>query len=474
MSEMNGNQQDQMVAGARTACTASQRLKFHCSRSLLLAIALGCLTAGANAQTIPDIDLRKVYEQARDYDAEYQAAAYALETALQAEPQAKSAFKPQLTVSGEIGLRNESDDVQGTGAYEYNRLSLNLEQTIFNRARSKTVDQARIATQQAQAQYAAVGQTLILRVATAYFDVLRAQADVEFSQSELQAISRQREQAERRFDVGLVPITDVRSAQAQYDLAVAQEIAASNQLFTAREALLRISGVDAELLTPLAADLPLSPPEPADIDAWVALAKEQNLELVIARLANESNSTQVAIERASRYPTIGLSGTVSRNGSDAIDFSTGSKRGSSDGGTVALEFTLPLYTGGKINADVAQAKASLRESQQQTIIQERTTTQQTRDAFRGVKASISRVRALRQALASTEKSAEATEAGFRAGTRTSVEVLQALRDTYSAQSDYAGARYDFIINTLNLKAASGALVEGDIYAINRFLATSNR
>lgn len=463
MSDRNGNQQNKQGVEMRPTSLCSARLTIHGACSLLLGITLINFSVTANAQTTKGTDLRFVYEQARDYDAEYQNAQYALDAELQGLPQAKSAFRPQLSVDGQIGIRTDSGD--GDGSYRNHRLELSLQQSIFNRAASKTVDQAEIATRQAEAQYAAVGQTLILRVATTYFDVLRAQADVEFSQSELQAISRQREQAERRFDVGLVPITDVRSAQAQYDLAVAQEIAASNQLATAREALLRISGVSAELLTPLATDLPLTPPEPADIDAWVTLAKEQNLELVSARLATDSSDLQVAIERANRYPTLALSGSVSRSDSEVRDDAT-------DSGQIDLRLNLPLYTGGKTSADVAQAKARLRESQQRTIIQERTTTQQTRDAYRGVKASISRVRALRQALISTEKSAEATEAGFRAGTRTSVEVLQALRDTYSAQSDYAGARYDFIINTLNLKAASGTLVEGDIYAINRFLAVS--
>ena len=123
-----------------------------------------------------------------------------------------------------------------------------------------------------------------------------------------------------------------------------------------------------------------------------------------------------------------------------------------------------------MNAQVAQAQAESRAAEQNLLAQERTTTQQTRDAYRGVQASISQVKALRQALVSTQKSAEATEAGFRAGTRTSVEVLQALRDTFRAQSDYSSARYDYIINTLNLKAASGILNERDLASINRFLA----
>ena len=316
---------------------------------------------------------------------------------------------------------------------------------------------------QAETQYAAVGQTLILRVATAYFDVLRAQANVEFSQSELEAIRRQLEQAERRFDVGLVPITDVRSAQAQFDLAVSQQIEAANQLSTAREALRFVSGSDIQQLFNVADDLPFVRPEPADISAWVDFALEQNLELIIAELANQSSAMQIAIERASRYPTVDLVGNATQINSDSI-FSE-----ARDNADLSLQLSVPILTGGSINAAVSQAKAQARASEQQLLAQERTTTQQTRDAYRDVEASISQVNALRQALVSTQQSAEATEAGFRAGTRTSVEVLQALRDTFSAQSDFAGARYDYIINTLNLKAAAGTLSEADLFGINRFL-----
>lgn len=435
------------------------RKRLHAGvRVLCSALLAAPLLSVASAQAA---DLQEVYEQARQYDAEYSAARYDLESARKLIPIARSPFLPQLNFGAEAGLTTLADD--GEGPYEDTSLSLSLSQTLFNRANGKLLDQAEITVMQAEAQYAALGQALILRVATAYFEVLRSQAIVEFSQSELEAISRQLEQAERRFDVGLVPITDVRSAQAQYDLAVAQEIAASNQLSTAQEALVLISGADPESLALLADDLPLLPPEPANIDTWVAQAQEQNLEVVIARLAEESSRTQIAIERASRYPTLSIIGSAASTTTEQ------ELRSDTDVAAISLQLNVPILTGGRINAQVAQAKAQALSSGEQLLAQERATTQQTRDGFRGVQASISLVKALRQALESTRKSAEATEAGFRAGTRTSVEVLQALRDTYSARSDYAGARYDYIINSLNLKAAAGTLSENDLVAVNRFL-----
>lgn len=419
-------------------------------------VASALLVGSANAA-----DLLEVYKQAKTYDADFQTAKYNQEAALERVPLAKSAFRPQLTFGAEGSMATLSND--GDGRYAETALSLTLTQSLYNRSDSKLVDQAEIGVLQAEAQYAAVGQTLILRVATAYFDVLRAKANQEFSQSELQAISRQKDQAERRFDVGLVPITDVRSAQAQHDLAVASEIAAANQLSTAREALLRISGLNTNNLATLASDLPLTPPEPADIDQWVKVAKEQNLDLLIARLASESSNAQVDIERSNRRPTLDLVGTAASTTTNQFN------RQDADRAEISLQLRVPILTGGRVSALVAQARAQARSASETLVAQERATTQQTRDGYRGVEASISRANALRQALVSTQKSAEATEAGFRAGTRTSVEVLQALRDTYRARSDYAGARYDYIINSLNLKAASGTLSEKDISSINRFL-----
>ena len=413
------------------------------------------------AQPANATDLRSAYNAARAYDAEIQAAEFDLEAARQRVPLARSAFRPQLQLGADVGITNANTGFDST--FREDSISLTLNQTIFNRSNSKLLDQAQLGVLQAEAQFASQDQALILQVANAYFDVLRAQANVEFSQSELQAIDRQREQANRRFDVGLVPITDVRSAQAQYDLAVAQEIAASNQLATAREALFLISGIDTEQVATLARDFPLSPPQPTDIDAWVKLANDQNIELAIARLSSESAQTQIDVERASRYPTVDLIGIAVSNRTEREGITD------LDAGELRIQLSLPILTGGRIKAQIAQANAEAMSASQTLIAQERSTTQQTRDSYRGVLASISQVRALRQALVSTQQSAEATDAGFRAGTRTSVEVLQALRDTFRARSDYSGALYDYIINLLSLKSAAGTLNESDLISINNFL-----
>jgi len=434
------------------------RHPFHRLATAISLLPLFAAPAGA-------VGLVEVYQQAREYDATLQGAAFELESARQVLPQARSAFRPQATLSGEIGLtRFDADDPDSSDDYVDSQIGLQLSQTLFNRQNGALVDQARIGARQAEAVFAASAQDLVLRVATAYFDVLRAEANVEFSQSELESIERQRDQAERRFDVGLIPITDVRTAQAQYDLAVAQEIAASDQYTTTVEALRVISGIEVDTLDSLADDLPLIPPDPADIDAWVALAKEQNLPLVIAGLSSDIARTRIASQSAQRLPTLDvvLSGALSTSDQDLRPESTRAA-------TIGLQTTVPLYTGGRIKAQIAEARADYRALEQDFIAQERSAVQQARDGYRGVIASISRVNALRQALDSTRQSAEAVEAGFRAGTRTSVDVLRALRDVFRARSDYANARYDYLLNSFRLKLAAGTLDEIDLVTVNRFL-----
>lgn len=432
---------------------SSKQSPLVCSVCLLVSSLLGTVAHAT--------DLQQTYQLAQQYDSTIKAAEYDYESAIQRLPLARSAFRPQLNFSYDAERNEQRRDNYGT--FDSQQFSLTLRQSLFNRENGAIVDQARLGVKQAEAQLLAQQQNLIIRTANTYFDVLRAQVEVQFSRSELEAIARQKEQAERRFDVGLVPVTDVRSAQAQYDLAVAAQIAAKNRLENAIGAMEVLTGSSPAALAPIAADLPLVAPDPANSDDWVNLALEQNLDLVAARLASQTAAAGVASTRGSRYPTLDLVGVAQVAENEKPD------RPDLRAGLVRFEVRMPIYTGGRINSQVRQAKADSNSAQQNLLTQERSTAQQTRDAFRGVTGSIARANALQQALISTRKSAEATDAGFRAGTRTSVEVLRALRDVYRAESDYAGARYDYIINYLSLKAAAGTLNADDLIPINNFL-----
>lgn len=433
------------------------KLSRRLNRCAATALLLSSFTTASHA-----IDLQETFALAQQNDSTIKTAEYDYDSAIQRLPLARSSFRPQLNAAFDYELTDQNNDDFKT--FKSSSLSLSLRQSIFNRENSAIVDQARLGVKQAEAQLFAQQQNLILRTANTYFDVLRAQVEVQFSRSELEAIARQKEQAERRFDVGLVPVTDVRSAQAQYDLAIAAEIAANNNLQNALEAMQVLTGSSVSNLAPLAADLPLVAPDPANVEDWVKLASDQNLDLVAARLAAQTAQAGVASVRGSRYPTLDLVGFAQTSESERPGPEP-------ELGQIKLEVRMPIYTGGRISAQVRQAKADSDSAQQAMLSRERTTAQQTRNAFRGVTGSIARANALRQALVSTRKSSEATEAGFRAGTRTSVEVLRALRDVFRAESDYAGARYDYIINYLSLKASAGTLSQDDLTPINNFLVS---
>ena len=431
----------------------------------MLGRSLGCTLvftlAIAGTTQASAAGLFEIYELARDYDADLKAAEYDYAAASENVSISRSTLRPSLDFNLSAGIRDATPD--GDGSYDNQTAILRGRQTLFNFANMVALDQAKLGVEQARAQLEAQRQNLMLRVATAYFDVLRAQAELLFRRSELDAIGRQKEQNERRFEVGLVPVTDVKDAQAQFDLASAQEIASANRLSTAQEALIVVSGADPTQLQELLDTAPLVAPVPADIDAWVNLAKEQNIPLVISRLAAESAKEQIRGTRAGRYPNLDLV-------LEGIQRDTGFTNGSDqDSAEIRLELTLPLLTGGRVSAEIRQAKMQALSAGQQLAAQSRATVQNTRDSYRSVVADISRVNALQQALISTQKSLEAQEAGFAEGLLTSLEVLRSLRDTFRAQSDYSSARYDYIINSLNLKQAAGILQESDLQLIDSWL-----
>lgn len=419
-------------------------------------LPLSLLPASAGAEGLYD-----VYQQAREYDAQLRAAMHDYQAASQNVPITRSALRPQIGAGLSSGFYDYSND--GSDNFVAHQLTLSLNQTVFNRVRSLDLSRAELGLEIAKLNLEAEQQGLIMRVATAYFNVLRASAELEYRRAELDAIARQKEQNERRFDVGLVPITDLKNAQAQYDLAYAREIASANQLAAAKESLIAISGSNPETLRGLRENAPLVAPDPADMKAWIKISEDQNLQLLAARLQLELSRRDVDSARANRYPTLDLVGVGTMNQTEQFG------RSDSESGQVRLDLNVPILTGGRNTALISQARSEMQATNQRLVAQRRATVQTTRDAYRNVVADISRVNALRQALLSTQKSLQAQEAGYKEGLLTSLEVLRSLQDTFSAQSSWSAARYDYILNLLALKQASGMLNENDLKQIDSWL-----
>lgn len=421
------------------------------------------LSAPCVLLTLPNAaaeDLVDIYQQALENDATLDATKYDHEATLELESQARATLLPQINLSANTALHDIENDRRG--GFDSQGYSLSLTQALFNKPAFAAVNQVDLAIKQSQTALESAEQNLIIRVSEAYFNILSALDNLDFARSENKAISRQLEQAEKRFEVGLTAVTDVKEALARYDLSVAQVIAADNRLSQAQEALKIITNQDYNDLKILRSEIKFLPPEPANIDHWVSVAEKNNRQYLAAQYSAETAIEEVKLQQSFHYPTLSLIGSHSDTSSDSplVD----SRRSA-----LMLQLDVALFSGGSTSSKVRQAKASQRASKRNLEAQRRAVVQLTRNAYLGVTADISRVKALKQALVSTQAGADATQAGFDVGTRTAIDVLIALRETFRAKADYSTARYAYIINSLRLKQGAGTLNVSDLKKINNWL-----
>ncbi|MBA3562814.1 MAG: TolC family outer membrane protein [Gammaproteobacteria bacterium] len=448
------------------------------------------LTAGLlGVQAAPAEDLGDAYERAVQSDPLLREAEANRLAALEAKPQARALLLPQANFiasraeqdqeGDQLQLDFETDEQNPTlvplnleSDISQTGLTLEIQQTIFRWDQWVALRQADSAAAQAEANYRAAQLDLMTRVAQRYFNVLAARDTLESEEVAKESIARQLEQAEKRFEVGLIAVTDVEEAQAAYDQAVAAQIAASRSLATARELLREITG---EYFADLAApgeDMPLEPPVPASEEEWVAIAMDQNLTLISSRLGADIAREQIKLQRAQHFPTLDLVASRNEFTSDGDrffnnqlipedqDFSTD---------TISLQLNFPIFSGGLTSSRVRESVYRHRAAKEQLERVARETERLARDSYLGVLTGISRVQALDQAVESSSTALEATEAGFEVGTRTTVDVLLARRNLLAAQTNYARSRYDYLLNLLQLKQAAGTLTADDISQVNSWL-----
>jgi len=425
-----------------------------------------CLITLVGWQPLLAQDLVTVYALALERDAELQIAEANYLAAVQALPLARSGRKPQVFLNANGSVRESDNSETGDNDNETIGYSVSLTQSLYDTQTSGDINAAEASTAAELARLQAARQALILRVSETYFAILAAQDNVDFAYAERTAIARQLEQAQKRFEVGLIAITDVQEAQARFDSAEAAAILAENILENAYQALVLITD-DTSIrdLARLDEELKLALPEPANAESWVDLALKNNRDLIAA----QQNLNAARFERDKRersgYPTLDLVASYADN--DVEDDLLGDSQ--QEDLTIGIEFEMPLYTGGRISAQKDQANAELRSAQNAALLQTRLASQQSRTAYLDVVSGISQVKALKQALESSNIALEATQAGFEVGTRTSVDVLVSLRETYRAQRDYASSRYDYLLNNLRLKQAAGTLTEDDLFLTNQAL-----
>jgi outer membrane protein len=344
--------------------------------------------------------------------------------------------------------------------------SLNATQAIFNYANWMTVRNAVATVKQAEATYFAAAQDLMVRTATAYFNVLLAYYNLTTVQSQKEALAKQLEQTEQQFKVGLIAITGVEQTKASYDAIVAQEISAKVNVAFELEQLRAITGVLYPSLATFGKDVPLVHPVPDDINRWVEVAIKQNYTLVASNFAVVAARENVKVTAAQHLPTVNATaGFQVFNNSNLSDSGTFNQ----DIATVGVTLNMPVYQGGLINSQTRQASYLFAQSAATREETYRTTMLNTRQAFLGVIAGINKVIADKQAVVSNTSALEATQAGYTVGTQTIVDVLTQQSNLFQAQLTLVQDQYNYIISTLQLKQAAGTLSADDLAVINCWL-----
>jgi outer membrane protein len=438
-----------------------------------------------------------VYQLARQNDPQLREADANRMALRESKPQAFGALLPQIGTSADWGqnaITTSRAGVSFTGTEtttgvtdahsrsDQTDWSVQLRQTLFRWDQWVRFRQADKQALQADVDYRVAEIDLYTRVADGYFNVLAADDTLAAVVAAREAIGRQLEQAQKRFEVGLIAITDVQEAQSGYDQAIAAEILAKRQLANSKEVLREIIGdYPGELAKPRT-EIPLVSPEPADEGQWVELALQQNLSLQSAQIGADIARDNISIARSGHLPTIDFvasyTGNKQRGNQDAVftpngqasrpvtisatDFDT-------DTNDWALQVTLPIFSGGVTHSKVQQAVYQHRASKEKLERIARQTERATRDAYLAVNSEISHVQALQQALKSSQTALQATEAGYEVGTRTTVDVLAGRQQLYQAETNYARSRYDYIVNVLKLKEAAGTLNDKDVEDVNSWL-----
>ncbi len=415
-------------------------------------------------------DLLSVYKLAEKNDPTYLQEVSSQRATLEARPQAMSQLLPSVNISADTTRFDQDISSASTfgsaGEINFNRrgYSLNISQPIYRRDRFIALDQADSEIDQAEAELIEAQQVLMVRIAERYFDVLSSMDNLEFAQAEVKSLSRQLEQANQRFEVGLSAITDVTEAQAGYDLAVAQEILALNAIDNAQEAMRELTGDYVSDLETLGENMSLVRPDPEVIESWTEIALQQNLGMVAARHALETARSEIERQSAGHYPTLDL---VGAHGYDSAGGRFGATK--THASSIGLELNIPIYSGGLVSSQVREAHQNYNIAMHSLEQARRSAQRLTREAYLGVISGISQVNALKQAVVSSETALAATEAGFEVGTRTAVDVVASQRTTSEARRNYSQAKYDYILNTLKLKQAAGTLSEEDLELVNAWL-----
>ena len=415
--------------------------------------------------------LQELYDAARVYDATFLAARALADSAQYRAEQSRALARPSASLAGSA-TRTETDPPASALNPSGSRVgttttavTISGRQPLFNRANSATIDQAEKSLEVARADLQTAEQDLIVRLAQAYFDVLVAQDALAATQANKKAVGEQLASAKRNFEVGTATITDTREAQARFDLATAQEIAADNDLRAKRIALDQLVGRTNIEPKPLATPVTLPPVAPANVEEWVAPSQSGHPSVRKAQLALDIARLETEKARAGHLPTVDAVGSLGSSNA----------RGSGSGGTtnaasLGVQLNVPLFAGYSTQNRIKETLVLEEKSRNDLEAARRAVAQGTRVAYFGVQSGVAQARALEAAESSSKLALEATQLGYRVGVRVNLDVLNAQTQLFTTQRDLSKARYDVLLAGLRLRQAAGTLQPADVSAVNALLA----
>lgn len=435
----------------------------------ILSITIALLTAGS----VSAADLTTIYQQAVANDTEIAAARATREADGYNLTMARGALLPQASVSYDVTKYDneiEAGGAQGTLAFDYDAKTLQLQasQTLFNLNSWYTYKAAATGDEAAGLELHMAEQQLVLRTAQAYFNVLRAQDNLAAAKAEEKSVKRSLEQIKQRYEVGLIAVTDVHEAQAAYDLTYAILLGQEAALDISYEALEQLTGQRYDRLAMLKDDVAMEQPA-NDVQQWVESGLDKYVGVLLAEAGKDAAAYQRNAARSNHAPTVQLFASYadteqfqpSLNPADPV-LPVTSK-------VIGVKVSMPLLAGGSLYGQSKQAAKQYAASELQAEKQRRDVKRNVRSLYRQAQTDSLNVKARKQSIVSAESALEATETGYKVGTRNIVEVLNAQKNLYGAQRDYANARYDYIINLLNLKFYAGTLNDADLLALNNWL-----
>jgi outer membrane protein len=421
--------------------------------------------------------LLDIYNEALENDPTYKAAEYSYLADKELKVQGRAALLPSITLSGSTNWNEYYQNKELQQQYNSFSTSARVTQPLFRLDTWFQYRQSKSLTDAAEADFAFEQQNLLVRTAELYFGVLRAIDNLNAAISEEKAIKKQLDQAKQRFEVGLSAITGVQEAQLAFDLSKASRIRTEGSLYSARESLNALIGREIFSLNELGDGLLIDLPTPSSKEKWVELALENNYKLKAAYLRKKAAKSSARSVASNHLPKIDIVGSQSESETNQFNYEGFNIDGQgipvpsvTGRRNYAIQLSMPLFQGGAVNSRRKQAYSQYERANENTLFTERRIIQEVRSQFSNVLTLVANVNAQKQAVISATSALEATQVGYRVGTRNVVDLLQAEKNLYSAEKNLANAKYDYILANLRLGLASGTITPADIVKINNLLS----